>query len=52
MAIAQRWLVQTWDTALAAYAAEVSQAGAAGPGRGSQQLARPGPPPTETKERP
>ena|SRR5690242_4007607 len=25
MAIAQRWLVQTWDTALAAYAAEVSQ---------------------------
>jgi len=52
MAIAQRWLVQTWDTALAAYAAEVSQAGAAGPGRGSQQLAAPGPPPTETKERP
>ena len=29
MAIAQRWLVQTWDTALAAYAAEVSQAATA-----------------------
>ena len=53
MAIAQRWLVQTWDTALAAYAAEVSQAGAAGPRHGSQQLATPGPPPTATtKERP
>src|SRR5215467_8390654 len=53
MAIAQRWLVQTWDAALAAYAAEVSQAGTAGPGHGTQQLATPGPPPTETtRERP
>ena len=25
MAIAQQWLVQTWDTALAAYAAEVKR---------------------------
>jgi DNA-binding transcriptional ArsR family regulator len=25
MAAAQQWLVQTWDTALAAYAAEVAQ---------------------------
>ena len=25
MAIAQQWLVRTWDTALAAYAAEVSR---------------------------
>jgi len=30
MAIAQRWLVQTWDTALAAYAAGVSHTAAAG----------------------
>src|SRR5437660_4321928 len=29
MAIAQRWLVQIWDTALAAYAAEASQAAVA-----------------------
>ena len=27
MAVAQQWLVRTWDTALAAYAAEVSRAG-------------------------
>ena len=27
MGIAQQWLVQTWDTVLAAYAAEVSRAG-------------------------
>jgi DNA-binding HxlR family transcriptional regulator len=63
MAIAQRWLVQTWDTALAAYVAEVSHAaavslvgtvgpaGRAGPGHGSQQATPP--PHTEaTKERP
>jgi hypothetical protein len=49
MAIAQRWLVQTWDTALAAYATEVSQAAVARPGHGSQQA----PPHGETtKERP
>lgn len=42
MAVAQRWLVQTWDTALAAYAAEVSL-----------QARPPVPPHTEaTKERP
>ena len=65
MAIAQRWLVQTWDTALAAYAAEVSQAAvvsqaaavspaaAAGPGDGRQQAPPPAPPhPETTKERP
>jgi DNA-binding transcriptional ArsR family regulator len=27
MAVAQQWLVRTWDTALAAYAAEVAQVG-------------------------
>jgi DNA-binding transcriptional ArsR family regulator len=27
MAVAQQWLTRTWDTALAAYAAEVSRAG-------------------------
>ena len=65
MAIAQRWLVQTWDTALAAYAAEVSQAAAvrqaaavshtaaAGPGDGRQQAPPAAPPhPETTKERP
>ena len=53
MAIAQRWLVQTWDTALAAYAAEVSQVAAAVPGDGRQQARPPGPRHTETaKERP
>src|SRR5438067_11551412 len=53
MAIAQRWLVQTWDTALAAFAAEVSQAATAGRGHGKQQAAPPGSPHTETtKERP
>jgi DNA-binding transcriptional ArsR family regulator len=53
IAIAQRWLVQTWDTALAAYAAEVGQAGAAGRGNGSQHAPSPGRPHTETtKERP
>src|SRR5215469_15455012 len=53
MAIAQRWLVQTWDTALAAYAAEVSQASAAGRGHGSRHAPLPGRPHTETtKERP
>jgi DNA-binding transcriptional ArsR family regulator len=26
LSVAQQWLVQTWDTALAAYAAEVAQA--------------------------
>jgi len=53
MAIAQRWLVQTWDTALAAYAAEVSQAAAAGPGHGRQQVPAPALPHAETtKERP
>jgi len=53
MAIAQRWLVQTWDTALAAYAAEVSQAAAAGPGQGRQQVPAPALPHAETtKERP
>jgi len=47
MAIAQQWLVQTWNTALAAYAAEVSLAAKAG------QAAPPGPPQRETtKERP
>jgi hypothetical protein len=49
MAIAQRWLVQTWDTALAAYVAEVSQASV--PGRGHAAVL--GRPHTETtKERP
>ena len=65
VAIAQQWLVQTWDTALATYAAEVSlaatagQAGGAsradvgGPGHGKQQAPPPGPPQRETtKERP
>ena len=47
MAIAQRWLVQTWDTALAAYAAEVSQQAS------PPAAAQPGPPrPETTKERP
>jgi DNA-binding transcriptional ArsR family regulator len=63
VAIAQQWLVKTWDTALAAYAAEVGraasragaarQAGAAGPGHGKRQASPPGPPHRETtKERP
>src|SRR5262252_9241368 len=64
MAIAQRWLVQTWDTALAAYAAEVSQAaaaseaaapsqaGAGGPGRGSRQAPPPGSPRRQTAKEP
>jgi DNA-binding transcriptional ArsR family regulator len=30
MSAAQQWLVQTWDTALAAYAAEVAQVSQAG----------------------
>jgi len=53
MAVAQQWLVRTWDTALAAYAAEVKRAGAAGAGHGGQQ-ARPAVPPhaETTKERP
>jgi DNA-binding transcriptional ArsR family regulator len=54
MTAAQQWLVRTWDTALAAYAAEVSRA-AAGPGRA--QAGQPVPPPVPpnantTKERP
>ena len=58
VAIAQRWLVQTWDTALAAYAAEVSQvgavshAGAAGRGHGSQHAQPVRPHAETTKERP
>jgi len=65
MAIAQQWLVQTWDTALGAYAAEVShaatagqaggtsQAAAGGPGHRKQQAPPPGPPQRETtRERP
>jgi len=36
MASAQQWLTRTWDTVLAAYAAEVSQLG---------QASRPAPPP-------
>ena len=30
MVVAQQWLVQTWDTVLAAYAAEVSRSGQVG----------------------
>ena len=52
MAIAQRWLVQTWDTALAAYAAEVSHAAAAGRGHGSQHAQPVRPHAETTKERP
>ncbi len=33
MAAAQQWLARTWDTALAAYAAEVRRAGAPGTGQ-------------------
>ncbi len=31
MAVAQQWLVRTWDTALSAYAAEVRRRGGAPP---------------------
>jgi hypothetical protein len=44
MAVAQQWLVRTWDTALAAYAAEVSRV--AGPAS-----LRPEPPPTAVEYR-
>ncbi|HEY6278947.1 MAG TPA: metalloregulator ArsR/SmtB family transcription factor [Streptosporangiaceae bacterium] len=43
LAIAQQWLTRTWDTVLAAYAAEVSQAG---------QHASPATGGTDRKERP
>src|SRR5690242_14482327 len=42
MAIAQQWLVQTWDTALAAYAAEVSRAATAGQAGEASQAGRAG----------
>src|SRR5215831_3342779 len=42
MAAAQQWLVRTWDTALAAYAAEVSR----------RRSPRPQPGPAEPRSRP
>ena len=43
MAVAQQWLARTWDTALAAYAAEVSRVSRSG-------SRRPEPPQTAAKE--
>jgi hypothetical protein len=40
MAVAQQWLVRTWDTVLAAYAAEASRASHEGPQQ--PPLKRPG----------
>ena len=52
MAVAQQWLARTWDTALAAYAAEVSRT-AARREQAGHPVPPPAPPNAETpKERP